>query len=362
MAPPTPIALTPEQELSLRDACRSQWVSNVVTCFADLPFTGAKLQIHSDGEFPSKTRYTRLKRNRDGNENHFQGCHRLPGAPYLVFSGGDWRDKHSHLFVAHLKSRGRRKRWKSNIEDGKPPESDRVVQRVDLATPMWHAGGIDICGHVVAVPVECGPVFGATARGVKPPKCKPLRSAILFFYLRRPRQPKLVSRIDRSGRKATAVGLTHVPGRRYVAAVLSADKPTETLRGKRLDFYQTTGNTISAGFVHVTTYRPPKSLKWASYQTINFVRETSGQIYLVGLAQGLADLFKVTLPSPPNAATRTRPKLEFVDRKRFEQDAWFAEFKAGVGVHAHDDAISLYAVAQWRRADGLLGLTEYAPV
>ena len=362
MAPPTPIALTPEQELSLRDACKTQWISNVETTFRNLPFTGTRLQIHTGGEFPSRTRYTRLKRNRDGNENHFQGCLRLPGTPYLVFSGGDWRDKHSHLFVARLESRGRRKRWQSNIDNGEPPKSDGVVLRIDLATPMWHAGGIDVCGHVVAACVECGPVRAAKARGVKAPKCNPPHSAILVLHLHKPKHPKLVSRIDRSGRKATAVGLIHVPERRYVAVVLSADKPTETRRGKRLDFYQTSGNTISAGFPHLTTYRPPKSLRWADYQTINFVRETSGQVYLIGLAQGLADLFKVALPSSPNAATRTRPKMEFVHRKRFEQDAWFAEFKAGVGVHAHADTLGRYAVPQWRRADGLLGLTEYAPV
>ncbi len=261
----------------------------------------------------------------------------------------------------HPESRAQRKRWRSNLVRGKPPKSDRVIDRIDLATPMWHAGGIDVCGHVVAAPVECGPVRAARARGVKAPKCRPPRSAVLLLNLRQPKNPKLVARIDRSGRKATAVALTH-RGRGYVAAVLSADTPTETRRGKRIDFYQTLGNTISRGFPHVTTYRPPKSLKWADYQTINFVRETSGQFYLVGLTQGLADLFRVTLPSRPKATTKIRPKLQFVDRYSFEQDLWFAAFKAGVGVHAHNDCIILYAVPQWRQANRLLGVTEYAPV
>jgi hypothetical protein len=356
------ITLTAAQEQALREACKTQWIDDVPGAFADIPTVGAKLRVHTKGQFPSATRYTKLSKNRDGNENHFQGCARLPGTQFLVISGGDWQAKFSHLFVAKLESRGPRKKWDSNLGKKGPPKSDRVVKRVDLATPMWHAGGIDVCGHVVAASVECGPIRAARVRGVKPPKCDPARSRIVFLYMKQPAQPKVLeARIDRAKRKATAVALTHMRGSGYVAAVLSADKPTEKLRNKRIDFYRTATNKISLGFTHRTTYRIPKSLKWADYQTINFVQQSSGQCFLVAMAQGLVDLFKVTVPSLPSASDRSAPSLEFLARREFPQDKQYAEFKAGVGIYAHRNTLNLYAVPQWRRADGGLGFMEWAP-
>ncbi|MCH7476001.1 MAG: hypothetical protein IIA27_15225 [Gemmatimonadetes bacterium] len=362
MASDDPINLTAAEEQALREACKAQWIDDVPSAFADIPTEGTKLQVHTRGEFPNKTRYTKLSRNADGNENHFQGCARLPGSQFLVFAGGDWRAKSSHLFVAKLESRGSRKKWDSNIAKKGPPKSDRVIKRVDLATPMWHAGGIDVCGQIVAASVECGPVRAARIRGVKPPKCDPARSRILFLYMKRPGQPKILeARIDRTKIKATAVALAHVRGQGYVTAVLSAAQPTEKTQGKRIDFYRTAKNKLSAGFQHKTTYRIPKTLKWADYQTLNFVQQPSGQFFLTAMAQGLADLFKVTLPSLPSAESKTKPSLEFVARREFPEDKQFAEFKAGVGIYAHRNSLNLYAVPQWRRADGKLGFTEWAP-
>lgn len=356
------IDLTATEEKALREACQAQWLEDVPGAFADIPEVGTKLQVHTGDVFPNKSRYTKLSRNNDGNENHFQGCARVPGTKFLVLTGGDWQAKSSHLFVARLDSRGVRRKWDSNLGKKGPPKTDVVVTRVDLASPMWHAGGIDACGQLVAASVECGPVRAARVRGVKPPKCAQAQSRIMFLYMKQPAKPKvLTARIDRNKIKATAVGLTHVRGQGWVAAVLSANTPEVGFQPKRIDFYRTKGNAISPGFAHRTTYKIPQSLKWADYQTINFVQQISGQMFMTAMADGLVDLFKVTLPSLPNAAQKSRAALEFVARRPFPQDKQYAEFKAGVGIYAHGNVLNLYAVPQWRRADGKLGFMEWAP-
>lgn len=356
------INLSAADEKDLRDACKAQWLDDVPGAFADIPEVGAKLQVHTGNAFPSKSRYTKISRNFEGNENHFQGCARLPGTKYLVFTGGDWQAKSSHLFVAKLDSRGPRRKWDSNLAKKGPPQGDEVITRVDLASPMWHAGGIDVCGRLVAASVECGPVRAARIRGVKPPKCPHAQSRIMFLYMKEPGKPKvLTARIDRNKIKATAVGLTHVRGQGWVAAVLSANTPEVGFQPTRIDFYRTKGNAVSPGFPHRTTYKIPQNLKWADYQTINFVQQTSGQLFLAAMAEGLVDLFKVTLPSLPNAQPKSRAALEFVARRAFPQDEQYAEFKAGVGICAQGNGLNLYAVPQWRRTDGKLGFMEWAP-
>ena len=128
------INLSAAEEKALRDACKAQWLDDVPGAFADIPEAGAKLQVHTGNAFPNKSRYTKLSRNLDGNENHFQGCARLPGTKYLVLTGGDWQAKSSHLFVAKLDSRGPRRKWDSNLAKKGPPKTDEVVTRVDLRT------------------------------------------------------------------------------------------------------------------------------------------------------------------------------------------------------------------------------------
>ncbi len=95
------------------------------------------------------------------------------------------------------------------------------------------------------------------------------------------------------------------------------------------------------------------------YQTINFVYQPSGDLYLVGMTGEIADLFWVPFPglgSPPPS----RPSLEFLARQKFKLDKNFAEFKAGVGVHAAGGKIRLNAVPQWRLGDGRLQITEWS--
>jgi hypothetical protein len=59
-------------------------------------------------------------------------------------------------------------------------------------------------------------------------------------------------------------------------------------------------------------------------------------------------------------APADEPSLRFLTSRQFSLDRRYAEFKAGVGVYTIGGTLALYAVPQWRRVDGRLGLTEWA--
>ena len=162
---------------------------------------------------------------------------------------------------------------------------------------------------------------------------------------------------------ATAVGLVHIPGVGYVAAVLGADKHQtrpKDFQKKRIDFYQTPQNRIGSGFPLKPTYTywVPKGQKFDSYQTMNFVREKGGDLFLIGMTGKIADLFCVSYPGVGSAPAK--PSLRFFSRSEFKLDKAYAEFTAGVGVFVFNGKFNLYAVPQWRLGDGRLHMTEWA--
>lgn len=276
-----PGQLSPADEQRQLEACRKQCVDGVRSAFADLPEDGSKLEIHTEGKFPSRYRYTLdLERNDGGNENHFQGCQRLLAGSYIAISGGDWKTPSSHLFIGKLESVGQRLRWGSNLGSNGSPATDGIVARMDLDSKMWHAGGMATCGHVLAVPVECGKVAFSKPRAVHAPRCTPDQSQIMFFYMGRPASSRLLNTtIVRKDRKATAIALTHIAGQGYVAAVLSAGVKDDKHRDKQIEIYRTIGTRLASGFGPPRRYRVPKKdepKRFDNYQTINFVHDKSG--------------------------------------------------------------------------------------
>jgi hypothetical protein len=363
---PQPV-LTHAEEQTLAAMCRRHWIADVPAAFDALPKKGTKLRINTRDYFPDRPAYTKVPENALGGENHFQGFQRLLSGHHVAISGGDWRNRASHLFIGRLASRAGSNVFGSNMGDGRPSAADTIIARLNLHDTMWHAGGISLCGHVLAVPVECGPPqWHYAARGIDPPRCDNSRSAIYLVDVRQPSDPKtLIEPITRDDRKATAAALLHVPGTGYLLMVVSAakadaddDVDDEDYRPVRMDFYWSNGEELSGGFSEPVEYRIPRDLIWASYQTINLVRETDGDVFMFGLTGKVADLFKVGMPSPGQPWT---PSLEHVKGRKFDMDKNFTEFKAGAGFFSRDGTLALYGVPQWRRWDGLLGMTEWSP-
>ena len=61
-----------------------------------LPSTGTRLLAHQGGAFDdNEDLYTSRAKNHRGVQNHFQGCKRLEGGPYLAVTGGSLIGMHN---------------------------------------------------------------------------------------------------------------------------------------------------------------------------------------------------------------------------------------------------------------------------
>lgn len=356
-------SLTSAEELTLAAMARRQWVDDVTAAFRALPDEGSLIRVNTGGDRPDspfprdRYSYTQHRLNKGGNENHFQGFQRLLSGHHFVISGGEWKARSSHLFVGRIVSRAGLPTLGPNSLDSTAPAGDTIVARLDVDAIMWHAGGVSLCGHVLAVPVECGPNWTYGVRGVDPPPCDPARSAIYFIDLREPTAPRPLSvSVKRERRKATAAGLLHIPDVGYLLGVLSAHKPEKGFLNYRIEFYWTVRADLCGGFSSPVVYRVPETLKWDSYQTINLVRETGGTVFMFGMTRKRVELFELAMPERGRPWV---PALNWVDGREFILDKDFAAFEAGAGIFTRDGYMGLYSVPHWRNPKGQLGMTEW---
>ena len=328
-------------------------------------------------------RYTKGRRNNRGAQNHFQGFQRLRQSPFLVVAGGNWRKRGSasHLFIVKMGSRSGSGVWLSNIAlpsgnspyDQEPPAEDAVVGFVAIDRFLWHVGGLDTCGHVLAVPIECGAKGGV----VRPPKCQSLdgierqaTSRIEFLYMEQPTEPiHLPCTIERHDTKATAVGLVRLSsGGRYVAAVLRAVEG-----GKRLEFYLSRSANIWKGWGSPSHLDIPKG-DFGGYQTINLIRPSSqaDRLYLVGLentspaaptlpGDDRADLYEISLTAP--GIDDEQVTVTAIERKlplELGSNGEWANMAAGAGIYVDQGRLIIYSTYHYRDK-GKLGFLQYAP-
>ena len=199
--------------------------------------------------------------------NHFQGIVRLRDSNYIVLSGGDKKNKAGHLFIARLESRSPDSAFRSNTSNkNKPFPEDKVVKTICVSesTPgldpeLWHAGGIAVCGDILACPVEGDP-----------------GSEVIFYNMRDPEGPRIFStesRVKRVGAKAGAVALTLLPSNYYLLAVISTCPDGD---GYCLDWYLSTEQSIEKGFSKFQTWRT--SDEFPHCQNMSLVNENDNKI------------------------------------------------------------------------------------
>jgi hypothetical protein len=272
-------------------------IAEVQNAFAKIKTKGDYMAAWDGGHIP-KPWYTTSIKNKIGFRNHFQGIQRVRNTKYVVIAGANVNEPMSNLFVVKMGSRKENGDWASNIvNNGKPPPEDTMVKKLNLDSTMWHVGGLSMLGDILAVPIYGG---------------KPLQGKIRFYDMRNPEQPqKLGVEIDRPGRKAYAAALTRLPNDYFLAAVLAGrdDLP------RRLDFYLSKSKNILEGFDHrIITWlaanvqaRPGQDTNFSDFQSINFIRQSDGRLYLVGFhntalnvraipGKDYADLFDVAFP------------------------------------------------------------------
>ena len=339
-------------------------VASVEKMFAMLPLKGTPLAAEIGDKIQSpKYRFLKSWKNRFGYDNHFQGIQRLKDSSYLVLSGGDKYADAGHLFIVKMASRYADGPWKSNLDQSpnfifadelvsviSPNQNAAAIKQFDLNETHWHAGGISICGNILAVPLE----GERTKTGSK----------IIFYNMENPEYPELFQFvINRPHSKASAVALTRLANGYFLLAVLVKGK------GHYLDFYLSKSRNFSDGFRTLsknwkaTTVESAngQSANFSDFQNINFVTQRGDQkIYLVGFhntskiapllpgGRDYADLYTLEFPTGdmstaffddnPKAPIHM-PRITKVANKRFRKSCkWYRRkrdnFDAGAGIYA----------------------------
>ena len=305
---------------------------------------------------------------------------RLANGKFLAISGGDWRASTSHVFIVRMGTRRKVGPWGSNAltKDRRPPDEDRIVRIIGVDQQMWHAGGMDVMGDILAVPVE-----------YPPPKTLPLKalanlplphhgnrpsSRIVFLDVKNPLNPRrLRPTIERLGVKATAVALTKLPNGHYLAAVFSA---------QGLDLYLSKTKNFASGFRDKATTWHPHQLRaldgqpreFGGFQTINFISQSNGRLYLVGLrntspmpptigGDNNVELFTVDIPDtdrkPADALGGvSMPTLTRVASRRFECKHRQCNMAAAAGAYVDHGRLIVYSAYHWRHR-GILRFNEF---
>lgn len=229
---------------------------------------------------------------------HYQGIARYDlwdGTPYLIISRSgqrascffcdlDCSDDPGELVIARMGSRPTHgERLRSNIhhpnddfKDTPAPSSDEIVTSLVFdgtnGLPAWmHLGDMQIVDDVLIVPMErTYPNDSDTG-------------SLVFMDLLDPEDPILLREIQ-LGFKAGVVAMTRVPATgKYLFAVSGGN--TQTLR-----WYETVGTDlrdpnlaitqIDLWNVNDTDVDVNVSGTWEKWQTLNFIRQTDGTLYL----------------------------------------------------------------------------------
>jgi hypothetical protein len=325
-------------------------------------------KIQSKGDYMAAWASDHIPGNRyaldpAGQDNHFQGIQRLRQGNYMVISGGDPNDMQggprSHLFIIKTASRSEMGGWRSNvIKDGKPPNQDKIIKTIGIDSTLWHAGGISVLGDILAVPIE---------------RNNPDPSRIVFFHLNAPENPERFSfEINRPDVKATAVALTKLPNGYFLAAVL---------RAEYLDFYLSQSNTIFDGFAtkiswssHDVRANEGQERNFGHFQSINFINQTDGRLYLVGMystsqvpaitGKNYADLYEVIFPD--NSVTGSNPTIAVptitkVESKQFDCPKRQCHMAAAAGIHTDPSGVlRIYCAFHWHNK-GVIKFNEFRP-
>ena len=322
-------------------------LDDVEAAFSRIGTGGTHITACSSGLIPKPQYRSSFANALLGLRNHFQGIQRLPQPGYLVVSEAS--KQASDLFIVRL------------AEDG--PQSDgchgEVVSRIEVDDELGHAGGLSMLGSILAVPLYTG---------------SPRTAKVVFYDLAEPQAPRRMPvEIARPGRKATATALTRLRNGHYLVAVLSAWDRLP----RRLDFYLSRTAVLQEGFqpepvswgVTSVNARPGQDRAFSHFQSINFIPQADGRLYLVGFhnstgpqtilpGRDYADLYDVVLPT---ATTKDdEPVLEMpavtkVANRMFRCTDKFCSFGAAAGLFIDPvtQAMSVYSTPGWLDGDAM---------
>ncbi|MFQ5629405.1 MAG: hypothetical protein ACE5I1_11640 [bacterium] len=344
----------------------SPQVQNVAAAFDRIREDGEPLAARVSGTI-SRFHYSDHVFNRKGFNNHFQGAKRLRAGQYFVISGGDEVRRMAHLFFIKMGTRSASGYWRSNVVTRKKaPQDDQIVAVLGADAIYWHCGGMDTCGHILAVPIE-----NMTGK----------ISKIVFYNVENPEQPtRFPFEVIRTTGKAGAVTLTRLPNRHYLMAVWSDSDDLPP----RLDFYLSRSTNFFDGFSsEVATwdrsnvqadFTRVQHADFGNFQTVNFIQQSDGKLFLIGLhntsdaapvvpGDNWIDLFEVDFSNglPGAGAALAVPTITKIANKMLVEQGNQYNLDAAGGVYIDPSGeLCVYGVYHWKTG-GEIKLCEFSP-
>ena len=246
-----------EHPVSLYD---NPWVNNVIAKFDALP---QKALVQMEIFDPNKLIYSVFFRN----PGCLQSIKRKPGTHYMyIAAGGDRFLGKAALLIINMAFMGVGK--ESGVRS--VPEN-KVVKRLDLiiAKDSWNAGGMDICGKYLVIPVS-----GESGKDLLIPE-KRSNSTIVFYDTSDPEAPtKISAQINLNG-FCEAVALARLPDNHYLVATM--------MSSNILDLYYSKTTQLEDGFYAVPTVAnvSRNASRKLVYKNINFVTQADGTLFMV---------------------------------------------------------------------------------
>jgi len=208
-------------------------------------------------------------------DRHWQSIQRLPGSShYMVVTRSTDRPEDADVGVVHLASADGAGRMRSNrlgaLGDA-PPSEDAGIIAIASQTDHTHAGGTQLAGQVLAVPLEAG-LPG---------------SQVELFDLGNPERPRSIGIVDHvvpegASSQAGSVALAKLADGSFLMVIGRRDART-------LDFYRSTSREL-----RTTTWKFADSWSadelqttiadenYGDYQNLQLLAGTDRRLYLVG--------------------------------------------------------------------------------
>jgi hypothetical protein len=208
-------------------------------------------------------------------------------------------------------------------------------------------------GSILAVPLHGG---------------SPRIAKVVFYDLAEPESPRRLSvEIVRPGRKSSATALTRLHNGHYLVAVLAAFDGLPL----RVDFYLSRSTVLDEGFlqepvtwpVSGVQARPDQDRTFNHFQSISFIRQADGRLYLVGFhnpigpqtflpGRDYADLYEVVFSramTEGGAPVPEMPAVIKVANRMFRCTDGFCSLDAAAGLFIDPvtKAMSVYATPGW---------------
>lgn len=244
------------------EATASRCVPDVSAALARLPESGQPLGFDpaNEGSFFSILRHWQgIQRIAAGDGRWLVATRSGPGAAFVIVRMAS-RDASGGPFRASRLRRGRPAR------EAAPPPMDRVVLSVAPEPGLGHAGGAQIAGHVLVVPLE--------ARGDS--------SAVAFHDLGDPATPRRMGTFRRpAGGDPAAAGhaslaaLARLADRRWLLVIGARSS-------KSLSFFASVDTAVAGGSGFEPLAVETDGVV-GGFQNLNFVTQCDGKLFLAGM-------------------------------------------------------------------------------